>query len=51
VHIIHPDGTLLGKLTLPEPCSNLTFGGPRKNTIYITGSSTLYSLMTGATGL
>ncbi len=28
VHVFDPDGTLLGKLLLPDVVSNLTFGGP-----------------------
>jgi len=51
LHILDQDGTLLGKLLLPEPCANLVFGAPRKNRLYITGSSTLYSIITGATGV
>ncbi len=27
VHCYHPDGTLLGRIVLPEACANLTFGG------------------------
>ncbi len=34
VHCFDPDGTLLGKLHLPEPASNLVFGGLKR-----TGSS------------
>lgn len=34
VHCFSPDGTLLGKIRVPQTVSNLTFGGPKK-----TGSS------------
>jgi gluconolactonase len=44
LHCFDPDGTLLGKLGLPEVVSNLTFGGLRRNELYITASSSLYSL-------
>jgi gluconolactonase len=32
------DGTLLGKLLLPEVVSNLTFGGPKGNRLFITAT-------------
>lgn len=42
VHIYHPDGTLLGRLCLPQVVSNLEFGGPQRNTLYVTATSRLY---------
>ena len=36
--------TLLGKLHIPEIVSNLTFGGPRRNDLFITATSSVYSL-------
>jgi gluconolactonase len=50
LHCFDPDGTLLGKLRLPEICSNLTFGGPKRNILYITATNTLYSIMVNFTG-
>ena len=50
VHCFHPDGTLLGKLHLPEIVSNLTFGGPKRNDLFITATSSLYSLRLKTTG-
>ncbi len=50
VHCFDPDGTLIGKLHLPEIVSNLTFGGPRRNDLYITASSSLYTLRLNVTG-
>jgi gluconolactonase len=44
LHCFDPDGTLLGKLLLPEVAANLTFGGPRRNDLFICASSSLYSL-------
>jgi gluconolactonase len=49
VHCFHPDGTLLGKLRLPEVVSNLTFGGPKRNDLFITATSSLYTLRMNAT--
>ena len=50
VHLYHPDGTLLGKLHLPESVSNLVFGGAKRNRIFVTGSTSLYSMMLSARG-
>lgn len=44
LHCFAPDGTLIGKLQMPEICSNLTFGGPRGNELFITASSSVYTL-------
>ena len=48
VHIYHPDGTLLGKLLVPETVSNLTWGGPKRNRLFLTATTSLYSLFTTA---
>ncbi|MER7863061.1 SMP-30/gluconolactonase/LRE family protein [Amycolatopsis japonica] len=44
LHCFAPDGTRIGKLRVPEVCSNLTFGGPRRNDLFITASSSVYTL-------
>jgi gluconolactonase len=44
LHCFAPDGTLIGKLLLPEISSNLAFGGPKRNDLYITATSSLYRL-------
>jgi gluconolactonase len=44
LHCIHPDGTLLGKLLLPEVCANLTFGGPQENVLFVTATNLLLSV-------
>lgn len=50
VHVYDPDGTLLGKVLIPEPVANLTFGGPRRNRLYITATTGLYHCVTRVTG-
>lgn len=50
VHCYHPDGTLIGKLRVPEPVANIAFGGPRNNQMFITATTSLYSLMMSVTG-
>ena len=39
-----PDGTLIGKIHIPETCANLCFGGRKKNRLFICGSTSIYSL-------
>jgi gluconolactonase len=44
VHCYHPDGTRLGRILLPEVVSNLVFGGPKRNILYMTASTSLYAI-------
>ena len=39
-----PDGTLMGRIPIPELVSNLCFGGPRRNRLYITAQTSLYAI-------
>ena len=50
LHCFDPDGTLIGKLLLPEVVSNLTFGGAERNHLFITATTTLYTLRVNFTG-
>jgi gluconolactonase len=50
VHVFDPDGTLLGKLLLPEEVANLVFGGRKRNHLYITATTSLYAIMVNVTG-
>jgi gluconolactonase len=50
VHIYHSDGTLLGKLLVPETVSNLVWGGPKRNRLFLTATTSVYSLFTTANG-
>ena len=50
LHCFDPDGTLIGKLRLPESVSNLTFGGRKRNHLYITATTSLYSLRVNING-
>jgi gluconolactonase len=51
VHCISPEGELLGRLLIPEVVSNLTFGGSQRNQLFITATSTLYSVRLNVTGI
>jgi gluconolactonase len=44
VHIFAPNGDRIGMILLPEICSNLCFGGRRRNRLFMTGSQSLYAV-------
>jgi gluconolactonase len=44
VHVFAPDGTLIGKIHLPETCANLCFGGAKRNRLFMVASQSLYSV-------
>ena len=44
VSIYAPDGTLIGRIPVGESVSNLTFGGPKRNRLYITAKTSLYAI-------
>lgn len=51
VHCIAPDGTLLGKILVPEIVSNVCFGGRGKHRLFITGTTSLYSVVLNRKGV
>jgi gluconolactonase len=44
VHIFAPDGTRIGQIRLPEICSNVCFGGTKRNRLFMTASQSLYAV-------
>jgi gluconolactonase len=44
VHVFASDGTLIGKIHLPETCANLCFGGAKKNRLFMAASQSLYAI-------
>jgi len=50
VHIYHPDGTLVGKVAIPEIVANVCWGGPKLNRLFICGTTSLYAVMTHTNG-
>ena len=51
VHCISADGELLGRIFVPHRVSNVTFGGPAKNRLFIGGSTTLYAIFLNCRGV
>ncbi len=50
LHCHDSDGTLLGKLRVPEKTANFTFGGYKGNRLFICASTSVYSIVTNVTG-
>jgi gluconolactonase len=50
VHVFNPEGKLIGHIKLPETTSNLCFGGPKRNRLFITASQSLFSLHVNTRG-
>jgi gluconolactonase len=48
VSIYAPDGALIGRIPVGESVSNLTFGGPKRNRLYITAQTSLYAIYVNA---
>ena len=44
------EGKPIGKIHLPEICSNVCFGGPKKNRLFMTGSTSLYAVYVNTRG-
>ena len=44
VHCFDPDGTLIGKVRLPEEAANVVFGGPGRDRLFITATTSLYAV-------
>ena len=50
VHVFAPDGVRIGYIRLPEACSNVCFGGPKRNRLFMTASQSLYAVYVEAQG-
>ncbi|MGH3486967.1 MAG: SMP-30/gluconolactonase/LRE family protein [Actinopolymorphaceae bacterium] len=50
VHCYDPDGTLIGKVLVPETVANVEFGGPRRNRLFICATTSLYSILLPVNG-
>lgn len=50
VHCLDTNGTLIGKVRIPEMVANVTFGGAKRNRLFICGTTSLYSVYLTANG-
>ena len=51
VHCLDQTGKLIGKVKIPEIVGNVCFGGPKKNRLFIAGTTSLYSVYLNVNGL
>lgn len=51
VHCLSPDGTLIGKIHIPELVANVCFGGPKLNRLFICGTTSLYAVYLNVNGV
>ena len=51
VECYEPDGTLLGRILVPELVANVVFGGPKRNRLFICATTSLYSVLLPVNGL
>ena len=50
VAVFAPDGTLIGRILLPERCANVCFGGAKRNRLFMAASQSIYALYVEAQG-
>jgi len=50
VQVITPNGERIGMIRLPETCANISFGGAKRNRLFMAASQSLYSLYVLTTG-
>jgi gluconolactonase len=51
VYFFATDGALLGRIKIPEVVSNVTFGGPKRNRLFITAATSVYAVYLNAYGV
>lgn len=50
VWIVSPEGEVLDRISVPDRTTNITFGGPDHQTLYITAGPALYRIRVNASG-
>jgi gluconolactonase len=50
VQIVAPNGEAIGIIRLPENCANISFGGTRRNRLFMAASQSLYAVYVLTTG-
>jgi gluconolactonase len=50
VTVWNPAGKLLGRIRIPEVCGNLTFGGQKRNRLFMAASQSIYAVYVGTQG-
>jgi gluconolactonase len=50
VTVWNPDGKLIGRIRLPEPCANLCFAGPKRDHLFMTATQSIFMLRVNIQG-
>jgi gluconolactonase len=50
VTVHSPDAKMIGRIRLPEVCANLTFGGPKRNRLFMAAGQSLYAVYVNTQG-
>ena len=50
VAVFAPDGTMIGRILLPERCANVCFGGVKRNRLFMAASQSIYAVYVEAQG-
>jgi gluconolactonase len=50
VQIVAPNGDRIGMIRLPENCANISFGGTKRNRLFMAASQSLYSVYVNTAG-
>ncbi len=45
-----PDGTMIGRIRLPEVCAKIAFGGPKRNRLFMAAGQSLYAVFVNTQG-
>jgi gluconolactonase len=51
VNVFNPQGKLIGRIAMPERVANVCFGGVLRNRLFMTGSTSLYSVFVNTQGV
>jgi gluconolactonase len=50
VQVITPEGQAIGAIRLPETCANISFGGAKRNRLFMAASQSLYAVYVETVG-
>ena len=50
VHCYDPDGTLIGKVLVPERVANVVFGGAKRNRLFVCATTSIYAVLLPVNG-
>lgn len=50
VTVHSPEGKMIGRIRLPEVCANLTFGGAKRNRLFMTAGQSIYAVYVNTQG-